>query len=102
MESIVTHEVGKLGMIREPVRTHRPYPLPANRPLPQHGGLLTVVCCVVSQRPAPLMSATPFQMGGPAPERGEHTLEILEELGYSAEKRRALRETNVFGAYADE
>jgi crotonobetainyl-CoA:carnitine CoA-transferase CaiB-like acyl-CoA transferase len=71
MGSIVTHEVGKLGLLREP-------------------------------RPAPIMSATPFVMGGASPQRGEHTLEILAEYGYTAEQRGALRETGVFGEYADE
>ena len=71
MESIVTHEVGKLGMIREP-------------------------------RPAPLMSATPFKMGGAAPQRGEHTVEILKEYGFSTQQRASLRAKGVFGQFADE
>ena len=71
MESIVTHEVGKLGLLREP-------------------------------RPAPIMSATPFVMGGASPQRGEHTLEILAEYGYTAAQRAALRGTGVFGGDADE
>lgn len=71
MECIVTHEVGKLGMIREP-------------------------------RPAPLMSATPFKVGGAAPQRGEHTVEILKEYGFSTQQRASLRAKGVFGQFADE
>lgn len=68
MKSIVEHEVGKMGLIREP-------------------------------RPAPLMSATPLHVGGPAPNRGEHTVEVLREVGYSEAKISAMKEQGVFGKF---
>lgn len=71
MESLVTHQVGTLGIIREP-------------------------------RPAPLMSATPLKVGGAAPQRGEHTVEILKEYGFSTQQRASLRAEGVFGRFGDE
>lgn len=68
MKSIVEHEVGKMGMFREP-------------------------------RPAPLMSATPMRVGGPAPNRGEHTVEVLREAGYSEDKIGKMRAEGVFGKF---
>jgi crotonobetainyl-CoA:carnitine CoA-transferase CaiB-like acyl-CoA transferase len=68
MKSIVEHDVGKMGAIREP-------------------------------RPAPLMSATPLHVGGPAPERGEHNVEVLREIGYSDETINAMRANGVFGKF---
>jgi crotonobetainyl-CoA:carnitine CoA-transferase CaiB-like acyl-CoA transferase len=68
MKSIVEHEVGKMGPIREP-------------------------------RPAPLMSETPCRVGGAAPNRGQHTDEVLKEVGYSAEQIKAMRAGGVFGKF---
>ncbi|HZO10025.1 MAG TPA: CoA transferase, partial [Myxococcota bacterium] len=36
-------------------------------------------------RPAPRFAATPARAGGPAPGLGEHTDEVLAELGLGAE-----------------
>ena len=43
------------------------------------------------------MSATPPRVHRGAPTLGEHTDEVLESLGVSAEERAALREQGVLG-----
>ena len=43
-------------------------------------------------RAAARFSATPATVAGPAPLRGQHTDDILEELGYDAAERAALRD----------
>ena len=43
-------------------------------------------------RAAARFSATPVTVAGPAPLRGEHTDQILEELGYDADARAVLRD----------
>ena len=40
-------------------------------------------------------SETPMQIFGPPPLRGEHTREILTELGYSLDAIRELKETGI-------
>ena len=46
-------------------------------------------------RPAPRFSATPASPGPPAPLEGEHTDDILRELGYPPERIAALHEAGV-------
>ena len=48
------------------------------------------------------MSGTPLKIGGAAPERGEHTVEIMQEYGFTKAQRAALREAGVFGEFGDE
>jgi len=43
----------------------------------------------------PKLSATPGAVGGPAPGLGEHTDEVLGELGFTAEKIRELRKDRI-------
>lgn len=45
----------------------------------------------VTPRPAPRLSRTPLRIGSPAPARGEHTDEILAELGVARTARAELR-----------
>ena len=42
-------------------------------------------------RPAPIMGGTPLRIAGPAPLLGEHTAEILRELGYTPQQVAAMR-----------
>ena len=53
---------------------------------------------VVQPAPAPRFSATPARLELPPPAIGEHTGEILAELGMSGEEMRRLRETGVVGS----
>jgi crotonobetainyl-CoA:carnitine CoA-transferase CaiB-like acyl-CoA transferase len=46
-------------------------------------------------RPPARFDRTPAELGRLAPLHGEHTDEILAELGVGAEERRALREAGV-------
>lgn len=55
-------------------------------PQVQHNAILRTVThpvagAMLEARPAPLFSGTPLTPSGPAPEVGQHTLEILDELG---------------------
>jgi formyl-CoA transferase len=43
----------------------------------------------------PKLSATPGAVGGPAPRLGEHTDEVLRELGFAPEKIRELRKDKI-------
>ena len=45
--------------------------------------------------PAARFSATPSEISGPAPRLGEHSLEILAELGYDEKRRHGLMEAGV-------
>ena len=47
--------------------------------------------------PAASFSATPLEEGPPGPELGEHTDEVLSELGYDIGERAAMREAGVLG-----
>lgn len=58
------------------------YPDPETGALPMH-------------HVSPLMSATPGAIHSPAPALGEHTQEMLQELGYGAEEVEALRAQGV-------
>jgi len=46
-------------------------------------------------RPAPLFSGTAPERGGVAPLAGEHTEEVLAEIGYSSEKIAGMRERGI-------
>ncbi len=48
-------------------------------------------------RPAPRFSGTPTQAGPVAPLRGEHTDEVLAEIGYGPERIADLRDAGVIG-----
>jgi alpha-methylacyl-CoA racemase len=60
-------------------------------------GTFTEVAGVVQPCPAPRYSRTPGAIGGPPPHAGQHTEEILDELGLAAEDIASLR---VSGAVA--
>jgi len=47
------------------------------------------------------LSRTPGQVGAPAPSLGEHTDEVLEEAGYSAEEIAALKESGAAAGLAE-
>jgi len=47
------------------------------------------------------LSRTPGEVGAPAPSLGEHTDEVLEEAGYSAEKIAALKESGAAAGLAE-
>ena len=48
-------------------------------------------------RPAPRFERTPAELRLPAPGLGEHSDEILAELGVAGEEQRALRAAGVIG-----
>lgn len=54
-------------------------------------GLLTLI------GPVPKLSRTPAAIRRPPPRHGQHTAEILAELGYSEEEERELRQRGVIG-----
>ena len=66
-------------------------------PQVQHNGILRAVTHpiagpILEARPAPLFSGTPLTPSGPAPEVGQHTAEILAELGLADHYEELIRE----------
>jgi alpha-methylacyl-CoA racemase len=64
---------------------------------PQHPhnvqrGTFTEVAGIVQPAPAPRFSRTPGTIDRPPPHAGQHSDELLQELGYDADKIKALRE----------
>ena len=60
---------------------------PGEAPVSQHPHLGRIR----QARPAPIMGGTPLRIAGPAPLLGEHTAEILRELGYTPQQVAAMR-----------
>ena len=65
----------------------------ARNSVPEHQN--NVIGSIRSARPAWRMSATPEVINEGAPRFGEHTTEILNELGYDSEEIRGLRDKGV-------
>jgi alpha-methylacyl-CoA racemase len=60
-------------------------------------GTFTEVGGVTQAAPAPRFSRTPSGTPRPRPDQGEHTEELLSELGYSASEIQSLREMGAVG-----
>ena len=56
-----------------------------------------VVGRIRQPRPAEQLDLTPSSLARPAPTIGQHTEEVLEEVGISASAQQKLREAGVFG-----
>ncbi|MEX2550604.1 MAG: CaiB/BaiF CoA-transferase family protein, partial [Nitriliruptoraceae bacterium] len=57
----------------------------------QARGTFTEAFGVLQPAPAPRLSRTPGTVARPAPEPGQHTAEVLAELGYDEQERSAMR-----------
>jgi crotonobetainyl-CoA:carnitine CoA-transferase CaiB-like acyl-CoA transferase len=72
-------------------------------PQVRHNGIIVedehpVVGLVRQARPPERMDGSPSAIGRPAPTLGQHTDEVLEELGFSAAEIGKLRATGALGA----